>query len=457
MGHKEDYKRQIGGILELIRRFPEGLSASEILEKSGDKWSRRSLQRKLLELQKDGMVRREGGKKTARYFATGLESGEIKEEEPSYLPISKEGKEVQSYILSPIGSRKPVGYHREFFESYIPNRTFYLSESDRKELFEIGKQPDGKKPAGTFARDIFDRLLVDLSWNSSRLEGNTYSLLETERLIAQGVEAGGKSSLETQMILNHKEAIEFLVDSVNEVKMNSITIRNLHAFLSDELLGNSEACGKVRAIPVGISGTVFHPLEIPQLIEEFLEEILLKAEEIKDPFEQAFFIMVQLPYLQPFEDVNKRVARLAANIPLIKGNLCPLSFIDVPEDLYVEGILGVYELNRIELLKDVFLWAYKRSTIRYSAIRHSVKSPDPFRLEHREEMKQLVRKLILEKMDKESAIVTIHDWAEIHLKKADRPRFTEIVERELMALHIGNIQRYKVSPKQFEAWQKSWS
>src|ERR1700739_5081638 len=101
-----------------------------------------------------------------------------------------------------------------------------------------------------------------------------------------------------------------------------------------------------------------HPLEVPQLIEENFDQILATAAAITDPFEQAFFVMVQIPYLQPFDDVNKRVSRLAANIPFIKGNLSPLSFIDVPRALYMEALLGVYELNKIDLLRGVFIWAY---------------------------------------------------------------------------------------------------
>ena len=163
------------------------------------------------------------------------------------------------------------------------------------------------------------------------------------------------------MILNHKDAIEFLVDGAEEIGFNRYTLLNLHALLADNLLADPEATGRLRHIGVGIAGSVFHPLEMPPLIQECFDQVLAAASAIRDPFEQAFFAMVQLPYLQPFDDVNKRVSRLAANIPLFKGNLSPLSFEDVPRDLYTEAILGVYELKRIELLRDVFLWAYGRS------------------------------------------------------------------------------------------------
>ena len=156
------------------------------------------------------------------------------------------------------------------------------------------------------------------------------------------------------MILNHKDAIEFLVGTAEDIGFNRYTILNLHATLANNLLADPTAAGRLRHIAVGIERSAFHPLEVPQLIEECFDQVLATASAITDPFEQAFFVMVQLPYLQPFDDVNKRVSRLAANIPLIKGNLSPLSFTDVPRDIYTEAVLGVYELNEYELLKDVF-------------------------------------------------------------------------------------------------------
>ncbi len=120
-----------------------------------------------------------------------------------------------------------------------------------------------EQPAGTYVQQIFNRLLIDLSWNSSRLEGNTYSLFETERLLELGESAEGKDAREAQMILNHKAAIELLVGQAAEIGFNRYTILNLHALLSDNLLGDPQACGRLRNRPVGIEGTVYHPLEVP--------------------------------------------------------------------------------------------------------------------------------------------------------------------------------------------------
>ncbi|MBC8317223.1 MAG: Fic family protein, partial [Desulfobulbaceae bacterium] len=203
-------------------------------------------------------------------------------------------------------------------------------------------------------------------------------------------------------------------------------------------------------------GTVYHPLEVPQLIDECFRQILATASEIDDPFEQAFFVMVHLPYLQPFEDVNKRVSRLAANVPMIRQNFCPLSFVDVPGRAYIDGTLAVYELNRIELLRDVFVWAYQRSCARYSAIRQSLGDPDPFKLKYRLQIKEFVSAVVRDCMDKQVAAVWIAAKAAKEIPAYDCNRFIEVVETELSCLHDGNFVRYHLRPPEFKNWRQSW-
>ena len=350
-----------------------------------------------------------------------------------------------------------MGYDRDFLERYRPNETFYLSEEERSRLASIGRPPIAPMPAGTYARRTLDRLLVDLAWNSSRLEGNTYSLLDTGRLIRFGEEADGAARMEAQMILNHKGAIELLVDSAADVGFDRFTLLNLHAELAHELLPDSSAVGRLRYIAVGIEQSVFHPLEVPPIIEECFDRLLENAAAIEDPFEQAFFVMVQLPYLQPFDDVNKRVSRLAANIPFIKANLAPLSFTDVPRGLYAEAVLGVYELNRVELLKDVFLWAYERSAARYVAVRQSLGEPDPFRFRHRDALREIIAELIREGVGRRDVMAWIATWTSERVELEDRSRFAEVVESELVALHEGNFTRYRVRPAEFGRWYSRWT
>ena len=208
---------------------------------------------------------------------------------------------------------------------------------------------------------------------------------------------------------------------------------------------------------VGIGKSTFHPLELPQLIEECFNQLLNTAAAIQDPFEQALFAMVQLPYLQPFDDVNKRVSRLSANIPFIKRNLSPLSFIDVPRAIYMDAILGVYELNKVDLLRDVFIWAYERSAARYAAVRQSLGEPDPFRFAHNAALRQIVGEVVRGRMDRKGAAAYITAWVEKNgIPEAERQKFRDMAESELVSLHEGNFARYQIRPSEFEAWQKVW-
>jgi len=447
-----------------VRKHPDGASASEISEALGADLPRRTLQYRLKHLVDAGRLIRKGSGRWARYHApagsaaeaVSVDTGRNGDEEQVSIPLSAPGIEIREYLAQPPAARKPVGYNRDFLESYQPNATTYLSEDERTHLQEVGRPNFAGQPAGTYARHILDRLLIDLSWNSSRLEGNTYSLPDTRRLIEFGEEAEGRAHLEAQMILNHKDAIAFLVDAAEDIGFNRYTILNLHGFLAQNLLPDESAAGRLRHIPIGIEKSVFHPLEVPQLIEECFDLILAKAAAIQDPFEQAFFVMVQLPYLQPFDDVNKRVSRLAANIPFIRANLSPLSFSDVPRSIYTDAVLGVYELNRVDLLKDVFIWSYERSAARYAAVRQSLGEPDPFRLKHREALRRVISEVVRGRMSRKVAVRHIASWAAQNIEPSEQEKFREIAEGDLLGLHEGNFARYGIRPAEFAAWRAVW-
>jgi Fic family protein len=456
--------QELDHLFRLIAARYQGASVKELLEALGFAYSKRTLQRRLDQLVSERRLIPSGKGRASRYYAAPSreESAPFTlREEPTVSRVradwlSVEAQEIREILQRPIYDRTPVGYQGSFLDAYRPNKTFYLPESLRNELEGIGQVGLSALPAGTYLRQVMDRLLIDLSWNSSRLEGNTYSLLETQRLLQFGEDAEGRGTQETQMILNHKAAIEMLADDAAEIDFNRYTICNLHALLADNLLPDPGASGRVRSRAVGISGTVFHPLEVPAQVEERFEQILVKAAAIKNPFEQAFFAMVHLPYLQPFEDVNKRVSRLAANIPLIRYNLCPLSFVDVEAHDYVGGLLGVYELNRVEYLRDVFARAYRRSCARYSAVRQSLGDPDPFRLHHRTEIGNFVREVVRRDLDKRAAAKWIAAAAGERIVPAERSKFIEVVETELGCLHAGNIARYRLRLSEFELWFRGW-
>jgi len=443
----------------IVAAHPNGLGIAaieaQLAQRQGGKLNRRTLQRRLQKLIEARHLATDGESIALVYKVSAEHPGTELASEPldTYVPLSPEGAAIRNQVRLALMHRRPVSYQREFLETYQPGTTFYLSESLRQQLHDMGRTPVLERPAGTYAREILGRLLVDLSWASSRLEGNTYTRLDTQNLIEFGQVAQGKDAIETQMILNHKAAIEMLIEDADDVGFDAFTFKNLHAVLSQELMRDPQTSGRLRRRPVEIAGTVFHPLAMPQVIEDCFLLLLQKASAIADPFERAFFLMVQLPYLQPFEDVNKRVSRLGANMPLIKHNLCPLSFVDVPERAYIEGTLGVYERNQIDLLRDVFVWAYERSCQRYLAITQAMVEPDPLKIKYREALIQAVQAVIKSLLQPIPEIIA--KVAAAHVTRADQPAFTEMLTVALRQLHEGSIARYRLRRSEYLAWQQA--
>ena len=473
-------------IANRLAQSERGVSIDELCQTFGDQVSRRTLQRRLDAMFKLGLIDRRGKARATRYHSNTSArtvtvpapaarhspivpqvSANVLCEDTPALPgstpsigpeLSAESRQLRDIIRQPQGLRNVVGYERKFLERYIPNETSYLSEGLREHLHKVGQSDEmAAMPPGTYARQVLDRLVIDLSWNSSRLEGSTYSLLETDHLISLGKTGDEARYMEAQMILNHKAAIEFLVEAPEELGFNRYTLLNLHAILTEGLLKNAKAEGALRSSPVMIGGSVFHPINQPAIIEECFDLILKKAAAIRDPLECCFFLMVQMPYLQPFEDGNKRTSRLAANMPLIQKNMAPLSFVDVPTRDYADGVLAVYELNRIELLRDVFVWAYERSAGRYAAIRQEIGEPDPIHLRYRMEIKERIRDVVVNRMDKPMAARALQRWALQNVTASDRAHFIEVVEERLLALNEGSIARVRVRPSEFAAWWPIWT
>lgn len=452
-------------VIAALSDSTEGVAIGDLARRLAPLVSRRSLQRKLALWSETGAIRATGARKGRRYFAAQRPSEQMTAADllvaptshfpalgEASIPLSSEGAAMRALVRRHLVDRAPVGYQRAFLDSYESNATSYLPEILRRHLHEIGRTSGAKRPAGTYARRILERLLIDLSWNSSRLEGNTYSLLETQQLIRDNQIAPGKDPRETQMILNHKAAIELLVGSPHEIGIDRYTIQNLHALLADNLLDDPAQAGRLREGQIGIAGSTYIPLAIPQLVDELFGRLLEKAAANQDPFEQSFFLMVHLAYLQPFADVNKRTSRLAANIPLIKKNLVPLSFMDVPEQTYIDGLIGVYELNRIELLRDAFAWAYERSCRRYKVARDSLPEPDLFRLKYRKQLIEVVAQAVRDQV--KPTPEQILPLAANRIPQADLQRFIALAVSELSCLHEGNIARFRLKPSELHEWQK---
>ena len=415
-------QKELDFLVELISAEPEGLGIEALLRQLGNSWQRHTLQRRLALLVEQKRLQMHGEGRAVRYRRTAAP-----------------GRSAS------VAARSATGWNswRRITRTTQPICRKTCASNCMRWADHLQSRP----PAGTFARDILNRLLIDLSWASSHLEGNTYSRLDTERLIEYGQAAEGKDALETQMILNHKQAIEYLVLNPEHARVDTGTLIALHAFLSDGLMADPAAVGRIRRRAVEIRGSVY----LPQRLEELFGIVVQMAAEIADPFEQAFFLMVHLPYLQPFEDVNKRVSRLAANIPFIRHNLCPLSFIDVPQQAYVNAMIGVYELNRIELLRDLFVWAYERSCQQYVAVRQTLVPPDLFRLRHRQALAEVIADIV--RQDEAATEHAIRGKIPATVPQAEQDHFIRLVLAEFDALHAGNAVRFGIRPLELAAWQ----
>jgi len=366
--------------------------------------------------------------------------------------LTPEGAAIRAAADRPRGERRYVTYRRAWLEAYTPGSSWYLSKGTRAHLHRIGTPGAAERPAGTFARDILSRLLIDLSWASSRLEGNTYTRLDTQNLIEFGQRAAGKDVLETQMILNHKGAIEFLVREPEGLRLDELTVRSLHALLSEALLANPADEGRLRTTEVRIGASTYIPTADPHVIRECFALIIEKANAITDPFERSLFLLIQLPYLQPFVDVNKRTSRLAANIPLIQANLCPLSFLDVPEHEYIQGTLAIYETQQVELLRDVFVHAYERSCEQYLAIRQAAPAPKFLRIRHRETLSHIIGEVVRTGAAPSRDDLRARGIAG-GISAPEIEEFIDIALSILLNLNEASAGRHGLRPAEFHQWR----
>lgn len=430
------------------------MTSTELAESLPVSWA--TVKRRLDDLMLAGLVIRDGRSRGTRYRiapgaripdAFSVKSYGSRVREPLYaaqpeVPFFEKHEALRARLSRPLLSRERVTYDRSFVDAYVPNESCLLPVTLAKELGERGRMKD-QAPAGTYARKVLEPLLIDLSWSSSRLEGNRYSMLETARLFKNG-DPG--DDYDATMLLNHKKAIEFLVDSVPFYGLNAAIIGNLHAYLMQNLLANAGGLGNVRRQVVGIGGTTYMPLQLPQIIDEMFALIVSKACEIRSPIEAAFFLWVNIPYLQPYEDGNKRTSRLVANIPLLVHNCAPLSFLDVDPNEYALAMIAVYECRDVSLAVDVFADAYGRSIAKYAEVLEVMGVPDPIRAYFRETLNVAIGSVVRDRVTAAEAVALLS-------LTSDREKlFVPILEDELRVLNLFNCARYRLTFKQMEQW-----
>jgi fido (protein-threonine AMPylation protein) len=209
----------------------------------------------------------------------------------------------------------------------------------------------------------WERLVIELSWKSSKIEGNTYTLLETEKLILENEKAAGRSKDEAQMILNHKDALNFVRENAREfLVINRANLEKLHSVLVKDM----DISLGLRMGPVGITGTKYQPLDNIYQIGEAVEALAAAVKKMKTAPAKAILAVLGISYIQPFEDGNKRTSRLMANALLLANGLAPLSYRSVDETEYRQAMIVFYELNSMVPFKKIFIGQYEFAANNYA-------------------------------------------------------------------------------------------
>lgn len=253
-------------------------------------------------------------------------------------------------------------YTDDLFKN-LPDTVFTDDEMAQLEEATAVFRTRSKRLSPTLAKKELERLIIELSWKSSRIEGNTYTLLDTERLILESKEAAGHSKDEAHMILNHKDAFLFVRDEIALHKHLTRThVENMHGLLVKDMRVEKG----LRKGPVGIVGSVYMPLDVVSRIEEAMDDLFAAVSRLHMPYGKALLILLGISYIQPFADGNKRTARLAANAVLLAHGCAPLSYRSVDEEMYREATLVFYELNSLVPFKKLFIEQYDFAARNYA-------------------------------------------------------------------------------------------
>lgn len=317
----------------------------EFLGSSNEKISRVTVVRDIESLIKSGLIKKSGQGRSVVYEEM------VKNPLLSYIDIDK--------YFSVDSDNRDVVFEKFNFDVFdlLSDNIFLEEEIEELERMNSDYQQRITKLTPTILKKEFERLSIELSWKSSQIEGNTYSLLDAEILIKENKEAFGHTKEEAIMILNHKKVLDYILDTKSDFKNISIAkIENLHKIIVRDM-GVSE---NIRKNPVGITGTKYKPLDNQFQIKEALEKTVLFLNQSQNsPIFKTLVAVLMISYIQPFEDGNKRTARLFGNAILMAYNYCPLSYRSVETVDYKKAMLLFYEQNNIRFFKELFIKQFK--------------------------------------------------------------------------------------------------
>jgi len=337
-------KRQLK-ILECIRerKTANNQEIQKCLKDLFGDISRTTVVRDINRLLEENLIEKKGEGRSVRYEEL------VKNELLSYFDTDK-------YFENGPDERS-VAFERFNFDIFKNLKDIFTLEeiSELKELNDAYNARIKKMPASAIKKE-FERITIELSWKSSHIEGNTYSLIDTEILIKNREEAQGHKREEAVMILNHKKALEYILGERKDFrKLNLRKIEDIHRIIV-EGLGVQHG---IRKGLVGVVGTRYKPLDNEHQINEAVEKTVKIINGLNDCFSKALVGLAMISYIQPFEDGNKRTSRLLTNSILLADDACPLSFRSIDEGDYKKAIIIFYEQNSIRMLKQLFIQQFK--------------------------------------------------------------------------------------------------
>lgn len=350
LSYMNDTNREI---LEVFNRG-EWLASSDVHDVLKSRMSLVTVKRALSELYEAGYVVREGGGRSTRY-------------QLSKTGVFLRPYDIDRYLQVPQENRMAsTQFHHELFDGE------YVPVLDHKQLATLQAATDQFAQKAAHNQDVhakeLQRFMVEMSWKSARIEGNTYTLLDTEKLLTYGIASPKNTEFETQMLLNQKAAFDFIWQTQDEWARPKLAyIEKLHGYIIEQL----GVAKNLRSSIIGITGTDYEPLPNGFQIREALELLLNYIEQAPNAYEKALLLTVGMSYIQPFADGNKRTARMTANALLLANSLAPISYRSVDETRYKEALLLFYEQNSIVPFRELFVEQYV-----YSATHYNIAGPN---------------------------------------------------------------------------------
>ena len=344
-----------------------------------------------------------------------------------------------------------------FIMSYRPNRSSILSDKERKHLYGLGKQDvsfllPGEYASGTISHD----LEVDLARHSCRLEGCDYKRRDILRHLYFGVKPDGMTATESQMVNNHYRALNFLFDNSDLINFDLRTIYPLYGHLSRGMLSDREAEKRNKRLSITMPHSRYIKLFMSDFKDSTLIDMLSKLMSIFDPFEQALFWLAHCAIIQPFDNFYAPLSRLAANIPLLRNNLAPLTFTKVGRADFSRVCLHTQENWEFKELKELFISTYEHSAEQYRLGRETPSRSDPLDPEYQNKQYKLIGEIISKCIVHKEAFEFISDWTNQRVFSEDRERFRVEAEDEIIIIFHGRAWVCRKSFGKIDGWREAW-